>query len=120
MGLTDAFQEIVDALPPDWTDLELDLRIDDVERYVEAAVALVVCNAQPYSQSDWHWRILVAHRFGHAAAVPAVRSGLTLLDDNGIAGELAVREVREGRAPFEPMWGRPYTVREQQRRINAQ
>jgi hypothetical protein len=120
MGLTDAFQEIVDSLPPDWTDLELDLRIDDIERYVDAAVALVVCNAQPYSQNEWNWRILVAHRFGHAAAVPAVRSGLTLLDDNGITGELVVREVREGRAPVEPMWGRPYTVREQQRRINAQ
>ena len=120
MGLTDAFQEIVDALPPDWTDLELDLRIDDIERYVDAAVALVVCNAQPYSQNEWNWRMLVAHRFGHAAAVPAVRSGLTLLDDNGITGELVVREVRQGRAPVESMWGRPYTVREQQRRINAQ
>jgi len=120
MGLTDAFEEIVGTLPDDWTDLELDLRIDDIERYVDAAVSLVVCNAQPYSRSDWHWRILVAHRFGHAAAVPAVRSALTLLDDNGITGELVVREVREGRAPVEQMWGRPYTVREQQRRINAQ
>ena len=120
MGLTDAFQGIVDSLPADWTDLEFDLRIDDIERYVDAAVALVVCNAQPYSQSEWHWHILVAHRFGHAAAVPAVRSGLTLLDDNGITGELVVSGVREGRAPIEPMWGRPYTVREQQRRINAQ
>ncbi|MGD0198315.1 MAG: hypothetical protein ABSC56_10495 [Solirubrobacteraceae bacterium] len=120
MGLTDAFQEIVDSLPEDWTDLEFDLRIDDVERYVDAAVALVVCNAQPYSESDWHWHILVAHRFGHAAAVPAVRTALSLLDDNAITGELIVRDVREGRAPVEPMWGRPYTVREQHRRLNAQ
>ena len=27
MGLAEAFQEIVDSLPDDWTDLELDLRI---------------------------------------------------------------------------------------------
>jgi hypothetical protein len=120
VGLTDDFQAIVEALPDDWTDLELDLRIADIDRYVEAAVALVVCNAQPYSQSDWHWHILVAHRFGHAAAVPAVRTGLGLLDDNAIAGELVVREVREGRHPVEPVWGRPHSVREDLRRLNAQ
>src|SRR5262249_48245628 len=72
MALADTFQQIVDALPDDWTDLELDLRIFDERRYVDAAVLLVTCNAQPYSKSDWHWRLLVAHRFGHAAAVPAV------------------------------------------------
>ena len=55
------------------------------------------CNAQPYSKHDWHWRILVAHRFGHAAAAPAVHSALSLLDEAGIDGELAVREVRTGR-----------------------
>ena len=120
MGLTDTFQEIVDALPTDWTDLELDLRIKDETRYVDAAVALVVCNAQPYSANEWHWRLIVAHRFGHAAAVPAVRAALTLLDDNDIAGELIVREVREGRHPIAPVWGRPYSVRDEFRQINAQ
>jgi hypothetical protein len=29
MGLADTFQQTVDALPEDWTDLELDLRIAD-------------------------------------------------------------------------------------------
>ena len=37
MGLADAFQEIVDSLPDDWTDLEFDLRIADESRYVEVA-----------------------------------------------------------------------------------
>jgi hypothetical protein len=120
MGLTDTFQEIVDALPGDWTDLELDLRIADETRYVDAAVSLVACNAQPYSANEWHWRILVAHRFGHAAAVPAVRTSLSLLDDNDIEGELVVREVREGRHPIEPAWGRPQSVRDELRQINAQ
>ena len=79
--LADTFQQIVDSLPDDWTDLELDVRLHDESQYVDAAVYLVTCNAQPYSRHDWHWRILVAHRFGHAAAVPAVRSALRLLDD---------------------------------------
>jgi hypothetical protein len=120
MGLADTFQEIVDSLPDDWTDLELDLRIFDERRYVDAAVMLVVCYPQPYSKHDWHWRILVAHRFGHAAAAPAVHTALSLLDEAGIEGELAVREVRTGRVEVTQMWGRPESVREEFRRARAQ
>ena len=97
MALADTFQQIVDSLPDDWTDMELDLRIADEQRYIDAATYLVTCNAQPYSQHDWHWRLLVAHRFGHAAAAPCVHGTLKLLDDAGIEGELALRELRSGR-----------------------
>ena len=69
MPLADEFQEILDALPSDWTDLELDLRVEE-ERYIDAATLVVQVNAQPYSNHDWHWRLLVAHQFGHAAAAP--------------------------------------------------
>jgi hypothetical protein len=117
--LSDTFQQIVDSLPDDWTDLELDLRIADESRYVEAAVYLVTCNASPYSKHDWHWRLLVAHRFGHAASAPTVHGTLGLLDDAGIEGELAVREVRVGRAEVTQMWGRPYSAREEFRRLRA-
>jgi hypothetical protein len=120
MALADTFQQIVDALPDDWTDLELDLRIFDERRYVDAATLLVTCNAQPYSRSDWHWRLLVAHRFGHAAAVPAVHAALTLLDEAQIAGELAVRGVRTGRAEVTQMWGRTESVRREFNKIRAQ
>ena len=120
MALADTFQEIVDSLPDDWTDLELDLRIFDERRYVDAATLLVVCGAQPYSKSDWHWRLLVAHRFGHAASAPAAHAALKLLDEAGIEGELAVRETRTGRVEVTQMWGRPESVRQDFRRIRAQ
>jgi hypothetical protein len=122
MALAATFQEIVDSLPDDWTDLEFDLRIADESRYVEAAVLLATCNAQPYSKHDWHWRIIVAHRFGHAASAPAVHAALKLLDDAGIAGELAVREVRAGRVEVisELMWGRTESVRQEFRKLRAQ
>jgi hypothetical protein len=122
MALAETFEQIIDSLPDDWTDLEFDLRIADETQYVEAAVLLVTCNAQPYSKHDWHWRIIVAHRFGHAAAAPAVHTALTLLDDAGIRGELAVREVRTGRVEIvsELMWGRPESVRQEFRRLRAQ
>jgi hypothetical protein len=120
MGLADTFQQIVDSLPDDWTDMELDLRIFDETRYVDAAVYLVTINPQPYSRHDWHWRLIVAHRFGHGAAAPTVRGTLQLLDNAGIEGELAVREVRSGRAEIIQMWGRPESVRQEFRRIRAQ
>ena len=119
MPLADAFQEVVESLSDDWTDLELDLRILEERRYVEAAVFLVTCNAQPYSKHDWHWRLLVAHRFGHAASASAVHTALKLLDDAGIAGELALREVRTGRVEVTQMWGRTESVREEQRLLRA-
>src|SRR5437870_12589367 len=120
MPLADTFDQIVDSLPDDWTDLELDLRIFDERRYVDASLLLVTCNAQPYSRHDWHWRLLVAHRFGHAAAAPAVHGALNLLDEAGIAGELALREVRSGRVEVGPLWGRRASLRWQVRRLRAQ
>ncbi len=83
MGLAETFTQIVESLPDDWTDLELDLRIFDERRYVDAAVLLVMCNAQPYSKHDWHWRLLVAHRFGHAAAGPTVHAALSCSTTRG-------------------------------------
>lgn len=120
MSLEGTFQRVLDSLPDDWSDLVLDLRILNEDRYVEAATYVTTtCNAQPYSENDWHWRILVAHRFGHAAAPTAVQSALRLLDEADLAGELIVRDVRVGRAEVEPMWGRGETARQEFRRLRA-
>jgi hypothetical protein len=119
MPLADAFNEILQALPSDWTDLDLDLRVEE-DRYIDAASLLVTCNAQPYSNHDWHFRIIVAHRFGHAAAAPVVHGTLKLLDDAGISGELVLREVREGRVEVIQDWGRPESFRREFRRLRAQ
>jgi len=111
MALADDFQSILDSLPDDWTDIVCDLRIDDESQYIDAAVLMTQCNAQPYSKAEWHWRINVAHSFGHAAAAETVWGTLKLLDEEGIAGELIVRDVHEGRAEIVQMWGRPESVR---------
>ena len=119
MALAQDFQAVVDSLPDDWTDLELDLRIADESRYVDAAVMLSQVNAQPYSRAEWHWRINVAHRFGHAAAPRRCVACLAKLDREGIAGELRVRDAQEGRAEVVQMWGRPESVRRDFRRGGA-
>jgi len=112
VALAPDFQHIVDSLPPDWTHLELDLRIFDEDRYVEAAAIVVQVNAQPYSHHDWHWRLRVAKEFGHAAAAETVHGTLAVLDELGIEGELAVREARSGRVEVVQTWGRPESVRQ--------
>ena len=119
MALAADFAAILDSLPSDWTDLELDLRVQE-DRYIDAAVLLVTCNAQPYSKHDWHWRILVAHHFGHAASDHAVTASMKLLDRAGITGEIALREVRSGRVETIPTWGRPESFRQEFRRLRAQ
>ena len=113
MPLAEDFQRTLDALPPDWTDLEIDLRIDDEDRYIDSAVALSQVNAQPYSRAEWHWRVLIAHSFGHAAAAETVKGVLTKLDRDGTTGEIRVAEIREGRSETVQMWGRPESVREE-------
>jgi hypothetical protein len=113
MGLADDFRQVLNSLPPDWTDLELDLRIDDEGQYIDTAVVLSQVNAQPYSEADWHWRLLVAQSFGHAAAAESVSGVLQKLDAEGVTGEMQVREVREGRSEVVQMWGRPESVREE-------
>jgi hypothetical protein len=120
MGLAQDFDRIVASLPPDWTHIELDVRIRDEERYVEAATILVQVNAQPYSRHDWHWRLHAAREFGHAAAAETVHGTLHLLDEQAIEGEIALREVRVGRVEVVQMWGRPESVRQEFRRRRAQ
>ena len=120
MALADDFQQIVDSLPSDWTDLELDLRIFDIDRYIEAATYVVVVNAMPYSRHDWHWKLSVANAFGHAAAVPATHGMLRMLDVAGIEGELRMVDLRSGRVPVTQMWGRPESARREFQRLHKQ
>ena len=105
MPLAEEFQEILDALPSDWTDLELDLRVQE-DRYIDAASMMVTCNAQPYS----HARLALPHdrrapvrpRRGRAGRA---RDAASCSTTPGSRGELALREVREGRVEVTQMWG---------------
>jgi hypothetical protein len=120
MPLADTFKRIVDSLPPDWTQLTVDLRLADETHYVDAATLLTQINAQPYSKHDWHFRLRVAHGFGHAAAAETVEGTLAVLDAEGIEGELRPTDARSGRVEVMPGWGRPESVRQEFRRRRAQ
>jgi hypothetical protein len=120
VALADDFQRTIDSLPPDWTHAHFDLRIFDEDRYIQAATLLAQVNAMPYSKYDWHWKVMVAHDFGHNAAAETVAGTLRLLDDEGIEGELVLRGERSGRVEVTNMWGRPESVRQEFRRRRAQ
>lgn len=113
MALAASFKQIVDSLPADWTDLQLDLRLTDEDRYIDASIPMTQINAQPYSQAEWHFRINVAKGFGHGASAETVTWVLDMLDRQGIEGEIVVRDIHEGRAPVVQMWGRPESVRQE-------
>ena len=119
MGLAEDFKQVLDSLPADWTDLELDLRIKDHSRFVDASVMLSMVNGQAYSGTDWDWRLLIANKFGHGAAPESVLGVLAQLDTARIDGELRLRELREGRAEVVQMWGRPESVRREFRQRRA-
>jgi hypothetical protein len=121
VALAPDFQRILSTLPADWTDLEVDMRIEDESQYVDTAVRLSQVNAQVYARplEGWQWRLLVAKSFGHAAAPETVLGVLEKLDEEGVAGELQVAEVREGRSEVVQMWGRPESVREEFRQRRA-
>ena len=53
-------------------------------------------------------------------AAPTVHGTLKLLDDAGIAGELVLREMRQGRVETIQDWGRPESFRREFRRLRAQ
>ena len=96
MALADTFQEIVDSLPDDWTDLEFDLRILDERRYVDASLMLVP--VQPAALLQARLALARARRpplRARRRRCPPCTTSLKLLDEAEIAGELAVREVRE-------------------------
>ena len=119
MPLAETFQEIVDSLPSDWTDLEFDLRVDE-SRYIDAATLLVQVNAQPYSHHDWHWRILVAHQFGHAAAAPDHARDAQAARRRGDPGRARAARAAHGPRRDDPDVGPPESVRQEFRRIRAQ
>jgi len=84
----------------------------DISRFgAEAALATRLATFTRFSDEDRR-RIEV---FAHAELTEAIKS----LRADGVAGEMQVREVREGRAEVVQMWGRPESVREEFRQRRA-
>ncbi len=109
MALAADFQAILDSLPADWTDLELDLRIvDESPLHRRPRRSSARSTPSRTRTASRHWRILVAPT---ASATPRRRrqchGTLKLLDDAGASrASWPLREVRSrpgrGRADVGP------------------
>jgi hypothetical protein len=106
-SLAEAWDEIVAALPRDWSDLQAEVAIAssaDVER---AALLLGPVNPFLEDRVPPAFRFRVAHRFGYGAAPPMARRVLERLDEAGIAGSLELRRVQSDTSPVltqGPVW----------------
>ena len=87
---------------------------------LEGGVVPIVPAAVVFDLPVGGWKCRPTAEFGHAAAAQTVRGVLNQLDREEIVGELALREVREGRVEVVPMWGRPESVRREFARRRAQ
>lgn len=83
----EAFDEILDQQPSDWSFFEVHVTLDDALRLTEARVALARANARPqFGPADHDFAITVANTHGHGARTGVVRSALRTLDMLGITG----------------------------------
>ena len=107
MPLADDFQPMVDALPPDWTHLEADLRIDDEDRYIEAATLLSQVNAMPSRSTTG--TSAYASRTSSAMRPPPRRSAARWRCSTTRASPACWSSARRARAAWRSsqMWGRP-------------
>lgn len=106
-SLAAAWDETVAALPPDWSDLQLEVGIassDDVDR---AALLLGPLNPFLHDGVPPAFRFRAARRFGYGAAPEVVRRMLARLDEDEIAGSLRVLRAFSDTAPVltqGPVW----------------
>jgi hypothetical protein len=86
------WDELLAAEPGDWSNLDLELRLEDQERTEEVVVLLAPLN--PWRRDDdYRTGILqfrAARTAGYGAAAGLVGARIALLDDRGIEGHLRV------------------------------
>jgi hypothetical protein len=102
-----AWDEAVATLPPDWSDLYVEVEISssaDVER---AALHLSPVNPMLHDGVPPALRFRVAHRFGYGAAPEMARRCLARLDEAGISGRVELLRVLSDTEPVltqGPVW----------------
>ena len=122
MALAETFKQVVDSLPDDWTDLELDLRIHDERRYIDAAVYLTACQRAELLPPP-RGLALAADRGAPLRPRRGARGGpgrhwgcSTTPASPASWARVRARGAGRGR----PWWGRPESVRRDFRRLRAQ
>jgi hypothetical protein len=107
VSLAKRFDDIVAALPPDWSDLYLEVELVSSAQTDRAALLLAPVNPLLQGPGAARFRFRAARRFGYGAAPQMARRALARLDEEDIRGELRVLRVMCETSPVAtqgPVW----------------
>jgi hypothetical protein len=94
------------SLPPDWSDLHGEVRLDSTDYLDPGALALAPVNPSRISGATG-FRFRCARRFGYGASPEMVRRCLARMDERGITGSVSVlRALSDTRPVYTqgPVW----------------
>jgi hypothetical protein len=104
-ALAVTWQELLDGLPEDWSDLYCELELDSTDYLEPAALRLAPVN--PARTGDPVFSFRCARRFGYGAAPEMVRRCLERLDEEAITGEVRILRALSDTKPVGtqgPVW----------------
>jgi len=96
--LATAWDDLVESLPADWSDLLCVVELRSTDDLPPAALAVAPLNPSRHGDTP-SLRFRVARRFGYGAAPEMARRCLARLDEAGIPGELRLVEVLSDTRP---------------------
>jgi hypothetical protein len=97
-SLAAAWDELVAALPADWSDLLCVLELRSSDELAPAALAIAPLNPSRHGSTP-SFRFRVARRFGYGASPEMGRRCLARLDEAGIPGALSLVEALSDTRP---------------------
>jgi hypothetical protein len=104
--LVQTWDVAISGLPPDWSDLYVELELVSSDWLERAALLTAPVNPARYDATPG-FRFRVARRFGYGASPEMTRRCLERLDEEGIRGELRILRVLSDTHPVAtqgPVW----------------
>jgi hypothetical protein len=104
--LVEQWDEAVEALPEDWSDLYAEIELTSSDHLDPAALALAPLNPSRYGPTPG-FRFRCARTFGYGASPLMVRRCLARLDERRIPGEVRILRVLSDTKPVAtqgPVW----------------
>jgi len=104
--LSDVWEGTVGALPPDWSDLYAEIRLDSTDFLDRAALLLSPLNPARYGGASG-FRFRCARQFGYGTAPQVVARCLERCDEEGITGEVEILRALSDTVPVAtqgPVW----------------
>jgi hypothetical protein len=106
LGLGEAWERALASLPPDWSDLYAEVRLDSTDFVERAALLVAPVNPSRYGEAAT-LRFRCARRFGYGVSPEMAKRCLQRCDDEAITGEVEVLRALSDTHPVGtqgPVW----------------